>query len=116
MSAGAIEPALDAIVILGDGDADCAFGGGAIYVTRRAGDIPLAAQTFAQLVICSADMLTQYMAARSFVLGEIANRTSAGRFRFGGGVVRLGRFRRLRRRLAGDQDRADRNRKEPSME
>jgi len=82
MPAVTLEPELDAVLGLGDGCSYGALRGRAVGIGGRTRDIALTVETFQKLVIGAADMLAENVAARGFVLAEIAGRA--------GGSGRLG--------------------------
>ncbi len=97
MSAGTIQPALDAILGHSDGRTDSVLGGTAVCIGRCARDITLPFEALAELVIRPSDMLAEDVAAGVLVLGEVAR--GAGRVGLDPGIC--GRGRRSSGRVGG---------------
>jgi len=76
--AGAIKPAVDAILILPNGCADRLLGGGQVGPGGRSGDIAFAFEALAKLIVSSADMFFQGVAAGGFVLFQIPGGPGTG--------------------------------------
>ena len=74
MSSRAIQPALDAVLRLGDGCAHGMLSGGAVGVGGRARNAAFPLQTLAQLIIGLSHMFTQNVSAGGLVLSEVAHR------------------------------------------
>jgi len=91
------QPTIDGLAIPLERIAHGGFGGGAIDPGRGGADIALAAETLAEFVVGTADVLAEGVAAGRFVLGEIARGTSRARrswdsgkiARYCGGIARL---------------------------
>ena len=75
MSARAVEPALDSSLRLCNRGAHRVLSGGAVGVSRRAGDVAFLLQTLAQLLIGLPNMLAQNVSAGGLVLAEVAHRS-----------------------------------------
>src|SRR5580698_802480 len=103
MTSGPIEPVLDFVLRLGDSGSNSALSGGKIGVGGCSGDIALAFESLAKLLLSLSNVLADDVAARVFILAEIAERDfgdadmAAGR-----GIWRLGRVG-CGRVLAGEQ-------------
>ncbi len=85
MTSRAAQPTIDALAILLERDAYGGFSGGAIGPGGGGADIALAAKTLAQLVVGTADVFAQGVAAGGFVLGEIARGDDWARCGWSGG-------------------------------
>src|SRR5579862_5636642 len=67
----AIVPAIDFRLVRAEGGGDGFFGGGKIGPGGGGGDITLAVETFAELVVGAADVLVERVAAALFVAAEV---------------------------------------------
>src|SRR5712692_9124887 len=72
MPARTIQPALNAVLRLGDGRAYGMLGGVAVGISGGPRDIALVFEAFVEFVIGAADMLAKDVAAGGLVLGEVA--------------------------------------------
>jgi len=68
MASRAIEPAVDAVLVAGDGLADRLLRGGSIGPGGGRRDISFAFQPLAELVVGAADVLVQRVSTGGFVL------------------------------------------------
>src|SRR5882762_2324314 len=107
VSAGAVEPALDAILRSRDSGGDCALRSDAVSIGRGGRNMALVRQSCTEFVIAAADMLAKHMSADGFILCEVARRALP---ELGTGCrlaaprgIRGGSGARGRRRLARDR-------------
>jgi len=78
MSAGAAQPAVDAVAVLFEGEPDGMLGGCPIIPGRRSGDVSLFPKPIAQLLIGLPNMLTQGMTAIFFILSKVPRGADGG--------------------------------------
>ena len=65
------EPALDLVVVLSEGGADGTLRGFTIGPGRGGGNFALVAESLAELVVCTTDVLAKRVAAGGLVLGKV---------------------------------------------